>query len=88
MGGHLVCINNPEEEDLVVSLCSDQVAWVGATDEEVEGQWYNVDGSNAIFSRAVVDNSQGIEHWLVYDGKRFNDVASGGRTGFVCEWSN
>jgi hypothetical protein len=87
MGGHLVCVNSVKEEQFVMQLCGTTHAWVGATDEEEEGKWYNVDGSNAIFSKAAVDNSNGMEHWLCWDGTKFNDWFSGGRCAYVCEWN-
>jgi Lectin C-type domain len=86
MGGHLVCVNGLQEQQFVATLCGTSAAWVGATDETEEGQWYNVDGSSAIYSGAVVDNAGGLEHWMSWNGERFNDFHAGGRNWYVCEW--
>ena len=87
MGGHLVCVNSPQEEKFVMELCGKTLAWMGANDEETEGTWVNVDGTPATFSNPRVDNDLDREHSMSYDGNGgFQDWLSGGRCGYVCEW--
>lgn len=86
MGGRLACINNPAEQEFVSRLCGATSAWVGASDEAEEGKWINVDGSAAVFSGAIVDNANSLEHWMMWNGERFNDFHAGARNCFVCEW--
>jgi len=89
MGGHLVCVNGVKEESFIASLGAANLCWIGATDEADEGKWYNVDGTRSVFSNITIDNSQGHEHWMSWDGvntKKFNDWYSGGRLPYICEW--
>lgn len=89
MGGHLVCVNSEKEESFVATLCGKNLCWVGATDEAEEGRWVNVDGSSPVFTIAVFDNASDTEYWLSFDGvntHKFNDVYTGGRLPYICEW--
>ena len=90
MGGYLVILNSPEEQAFVLELCrtEKQFVWVGASDEEMEGSWKWVDGSEAQFNSRHVTNSNGHEHYMAFDLSLndFNDVGSG-RAPYVCEWN-
>lgn len=88
MGGHLVCISSQPEEAFVAKLCGKNTAWIGATDEEEEGKWLNIDHTATSFtSRALFDNASNTEHWMTWDGisQHFNDLGTA-RIDYVCEW--
>ncbi|MES2791161.1 MAG: lectin-like protein [Planctomycetota bacterium] len=93
MGGHLVCVNDAEEEEFVVKLCQGKknLFWCGATDEPQEGKWNWVTGEPANTkqsNRWVFDNGLSVSHWLVFSGEsgQFVDEVSGFRIPFICEW--
>lgn len=53
LGGHLVAVNNKEENEWVVSLTSNSSnhsSWIGFTDEKQEGQWSWSDASDPTFT--------------------------------------
>jgi hypothetical protein len=72
-------------------------AWLGATDEQVEGQWVWVDGTPMRYSNwspvgKQPNNKQGLEHyaviWIAHDGK-WSDQPNQStelHPGFVCQW--
>lgn len=91
MGGHLVILDSVKELEFVAELCRvpKMSAWVGATDEEVEGKWKWVDNSDARFSSPHVSRAvQDFENHLIYDYS-LNDlnVIGSGRFAYVCEWN-
>ena len=88
MGGKLACINDSREEKFIGELCGSVDAWVGATDEEDEGKWHNIDGSRINILNIKIDNAATGEHWLQWDGVsgHFNDLSTNARIAYVCEW--
>src|SRR5205085_2589938 len=92
MGGHLVTLDNAEEEMAVRALCqkAGRSIWIGASDEEVEGQWRWVTGGSANELPKTVDNAPGTSHHLSFfpDNGSWNDTLGGSRMAFICEWDN
>ncbi len=90
LGGHLVCIETPEEEAFVIEYLKSQAvtAWIGANDEEAEGRWQWVNGKDARLTNASLDNLGGYEHAINWsrESARWNDASLGDRLAFLCEW--
>lgn len=88
MGGHLAIVERDGEKafllDLVKSL-SLKAAWIGASDEEFEGNWKWVDGTEAKVSGRF-DNENGGEHFMeLHTEFGFNDQTYI-REAYICEW--
>ncbi len=97
LGGHLVCMETPQEERFVRNLMDDttgESVWIGATDEETEGTWLWVNGKPITTVRvpdSLLDaENKYAEHHIAYNktGRAYNDWFAGGRIWFVCEWDN
>lgn len=95
-GTHLVTINSAEENQFVFDLYPDGM--LGATDEEVEGDWRWVTGEPFDYTNWAVGEPNDCggpgcptEDYLVFAESggslvpEWNDVP-GGSGGFVCEW--
>jgi formylglycine-generating enzyme required for sulfatase activity len=88
LGGQLVCIENRAENDLVVGLVGKSGAWIGATDEENEGDWRWVNGKPVVYPGwrpGEPNNVGGIEHHA-FRPAGWMDLSAGPRIGFVCQW--
>lgn len=92
MGGHLVTVESAAELHGLQSLCGKTSAWFGATDEDSEGTWRWVNGTQVpkdLLESFALDNGNDIEHSLIFwppTGKWEDGVASS-RNSFVCEWT-
>jgi hypothetical protein len=100
LGGHLVIVTSEEQNQFLTFLARQQgieAAWLGATDEEVEGRWVWVDGTPMRYSNwspigNQPNNKQGIEHfavlYLAHDGKWSDqpDRPADVHPGFICQW--
>lgn len=92
MGGHLVVLDSNEETDFILSLMNKSAdeAWIGATDEEKEGEWKWITDqalSKAFLSRCGIDNAHGFQHALSIGGsKNIGDVSTSLRILYLCEW--
>ncbi|MES2793807.1 MAG: C-type lectin domain-containing protein [Planctomycetota bacterium] len=91
MGGHLASIESPNEERFVLELCGTkgQSAWLGASDEEVEGKWSWVNGGLLTaeqMPRWHLTNEGDHHHHLCYWQGEFGDSAAGARLIYMCEW--
>ncbi len=102
MGGHLATISNADEERFVVNLATKGISvptpmdgiWMGATDEEKEGEWKWIDGTKSKYSnweKGQPNNKQENEHYLLYwlKGKSWVDQPDKSvqhPAYFVCEW--
>lgn len=91
MGGHLATIETPEEEQFVLEVCrtNAQSAWLGATDEEAEGDWRWVTGgtlANELKPRWNLTNEGDVHHYLSFYAPGFGDADAGTRLVYLCEW--
>ena len=92
MGGRLACLGSEKEKIFAIDLCKSKSVkncWVGATDEDDEGHWKWVDGSNVRVSGKNIDNELGAEHYLVIHVP-LNDLTDSLsiRTPYLCEWDH
>ncbi len=95
-GGHLVTVTSEEEQIAVNALLKPEMSglWLGATDEETEGEWKWVTGEPFTFSQwnpiGEPNNKDGCEHYahLFCASAYWNDVAveSDVVDGFVVEY--
>ncbi|MDG3005123.1 family 16 glycoside hydrolase [Paludisphaera mucosa] len=102
MGGRLARVPDAAANDFLIDLMNRaklDEAWLGATDEEEEGEWRWLDGSPLRFSAWDVvqptnRSTRGEpEHYLLLSASRrkWNDVPPQGEVklgppGFICEW--
>ena len=102
MGGHLATITNVDEERFVVSLAKKSISvptpedgiWLGATDEDKEGEWKWIDDTKSKYSNwgpGQPNNKKENEHYLLYHlrtGKWSDqpDKCEQHTAYFVCEW--
>jgi Skp family chaperone for outer membrane proteins len=87
LGGHLVTIENPAELAFIATLAKGRVAWLGGTDEQIEGEWEWVTGEPWTQGTKGFDDKDGSQHWLRIDGKgKWDDGDAGWRMAFICEW--
>jgi len=95
-GGHLAVVTSQAEQDFVTTLCDGRYAWLGATDEEEEGTFVWVDGSEWDYTSWFPDqpNNWNDENFLAtYDGGDWVDVHAEGDDYwmpgfFICEWES
>ncbi|MGO9465240.1 MAG: protein kinase domain-containing protein [Isosphaeraceae bacterium] len=103
MGGHLAIVRNDAENRFILSLLSKTAlgsAWLGATDEEREGRWVWVDGSDLTYNKWDINQpnnngGRGPENYLMMERSRdgaWNDYYDDGtgqhHPGFVCQWDD
>ncbi len=50
IGGHLVAINDAEEQEWVVDTFGSDAMWIGCTDEDSEGEWRWTSGEELAFT--------------------------------------
>jgi hypothetical protein len=93
MGGHLVCMETPEEAAFMLKLfqAQNENVWIGATDEAVEGEWRWLNGTPVAPEQKAqwgIENELGLSHFIIYydPTRAFGDVSSGNRFVFACEW--
>lgn len=102
IGAHLVTIGSAEENEFVWNQFGDNYHWLGATDEECEGEWRWVtdepfdytnwmpgEPNNCCPPEFCGGNDCTPEHYLAWgsaDG-RWNDVPNGTLV-FICEWDD
>jgi hypothetical protein len=93
MGGMLACIGSQEENAFVARLLGGRKAWLGGTDEELEGTWRWVTGEACAYTNWAAGspcNVSGNEDFLYLgeDGKWLNSSKSmlNDLERFVCEW--
>ena len=100
LGGHLAVVTSDEENRLLTTMVRGRgldSAWLGTTDEKVEGHWVCVDGSPMRYQNWDVagrepNNKEGLEHYVVLrvaaDGMWSDqpNVSTQHHPGFVCQW--
>jgi hypothetical protein len=92
LGGQLAVV--PDEATwkfLTSAIAGNPRLWLGGTDEQTEGLWRWVDGTNIKFEAwhgKPADNLEGKEHYLAMWGNGWNDAADDNSevVGFICEW--
>jgi len=89
LGGNLAVVETAEENRFLSTLLNGQTAWIGATDEKIEGHFEWIDGQPVIFSNWLPgqpNNSGGDEDHveLLPDGG-WNDRNGATQREFICE---
>lgn len=93
-GGHLVTIADKAEQLTVQKLFSydsSTTAWIGATDEENEGEWTWCTGEEFSYTNwnsGEPNNSDGDEDYagIYIDDFKWNDWGSSQTLKYICEW--
>jgi hypothetical protein len=100
LGGHLVTVTDAKEEAFVRELTGNSLVWIGATDEETEGEWKWITGEKFEYSNWTIETGEpsndaggasGAENyaqlWTINKGKTngWNDGDGTERLYFVCE---
>jgi len=88
LGGHLAYAENDLDIAMIARLAAGRIVFLGASDEEVEGHWKWLDGRQWTPDKSIVDNWEGVEHYLAYDGPRehLNDHRGSFRACYICQW--
>ncbi len=98
-GGLLVSIPNEIIDAFIFGLSGGRTLWIGASDEQLEGQWRWQDGSLVTYSNWAAqepDNWKNGEDWAAigwtserFQGGVWADTAAHHRkpiNGFICQW--
>lgn len=96
MGGHLAVIETAEEAEFIADFADGRYLFLGATDEETEGEWRWVNGAAWDYTNWLdgqPNNWNDEDYLATYDGGEWVDVDAEGDefwmpTGYVCEWDN
>jgi len=92
LGGHLICIESEEEQKFFASIIGRRRCWLGATDEQQEGEWRWINGNEMSYTHwdpGEPSNSRRRQHYLCThdnDEHTWDDVGRRARLPFVCEW--
>ncbi len=92
LGGELVVIVTPQENEFVRRMAKGKLIWLGGTDEFKEGTWTWDNGEKFVFknwAKGQPTATQGY-NFLVLNGQdgKWKDTTdfSGKVKGYVCEW--
>ena len=92
-GGHLVTISSEEEQKTIQKLFSydsSTTAWIGATDEETEGEWTWCTGEEFSYTNwnsGEPNNDNEEDYAGIYiDNFKWNDWGSSQSLKYICEW--
>lgn len=90
LGGHLATITSAEEQAVLELFAGNY--WLGATDEENEGDWLWITGEDWGYENWLdgEPNDLNGEHYLVIWPNTWNDLCmdSAEQSGFICEWDD
>jgi hypothetical protein len=86
MGGHLAALKSAEEVAFGFAIYQKygEIIWLGATDEEKEGEWRWVDGT--LLTGTVFDERKGEPNHLAFGEGKMVDGRAGARCAFLCQW--
>jgi hypothetical protein len=86
LGGHLVCINNAEEQAFVAQMCKGKTVWSGGLGKK-GGGWKWDTGQPMEFTNWDERKGSGVVVLLKPNGKWGRSAVEPKHiTGFVCEW--
>ena len=96
LGGHLAVVDSKAEDEFLASISRSHV-WLGATDEETEGEWLWLDGSRLTYSNwdagepnnaAGPEAPEGEDYLMLSRYAKWNDLGQSFRSidGYICEW--
>ncbi len=95
LGGHLVTISSPEENDFVSNLAKSNLIWLGFTDSETygasEGNWRWITGEIVTYTNWKVgepNNLNDEDYAHMYSDGFWNDADPGSNRFYICEWEN
>lgn len=101
VGGYLATISSEEENQFIYNLVSSYnvSCWLGATDEQEEGNWKWVTNEKWDYCKQRFDNRHGKQHYLVmnyyadtWDDQSEKYDSEGGflcnTGGYICEWES
>ena len=96
LGGHLATSTSYDKNSFLYLIKDNHTVWLGATDEDDEGNWRWVTGENWNFSHweeEQPNNAENIQHFLAMqsDSDYWNDLEDSGALSnevhyFICEW--
>ena len=101
LGGHLAIVGTEKDNEFLKFLVQGaelRTAWLGATDEQNEGHWVWIDGSDLTYSNwdtraGQPNNAGGVEHYVVLLAFNsglwwdyYDDDRDGWNPAFICQW--
>jgi hypothetical protein len=89
LGGYLVTIANPEENEFVASLVEFGVATIGISDKDVEGEWVWITNEPVTYTNWLLGKPNDAEFedyvGITIQGIWFN-VHESQQVPYICEW--
>ena len=94
-GGYLAVVGDQAEADFIAELCDGRYMYLGASDNDKEGEWRWIDGTEWSFTHWMdgqPNDYSGKENYLAtYDDGEWVYVDHAGSgfwmpTGYICEW--
>lgn len=89
-GGHLLIIDNEQENSIIKQLISDAI-WLGISDLEEEGVWKDIYGRQISYAKWKTDEPNNYmmaeDYGELYTDGTWNDIKTM-KCGFVCEYNH